>query len=140
VNQVRFLGTFDRAEAVENQGLAFFSSGQMLVEGLILELEDGPRGRAALFEVPGDGLEGSGLLCLYKHGAHWTPLVVDSEGALRPEWAPLVIDALPDAEPLPTPKGGANPEWTRAVRELGAAAAASGVPGQLQAAAYFRFC
>ncbi len=140
VNQVRFLGTFDRAEAIENQSLAFFSNGQMLVEGLILELEDGPRGRAALFELPGTGLEGSGLLCLYKHGPHWTPLVIDSEGTLRPEWAPLVIDALPDAEPLPTPKGGANPEWTRSVRELGAAAAASGVPGQLHAAAYFRFC
>ncbi|MBW2279418.1 MAG: DEAD/DEAH box helicase family protein [Deltaproteobacteria bacterium] len=139
VNEVRFLGTFDRQEAVENQSLAFFSSGQMLVEGLILELEDGHRGRAVLFDVPDTGLEGSGLLCIFKQGPSWTPVVVDAEGTLRPEWVEIVMASLDSAEPLETPRGGATPEWTQAVRELGAAAASGGAPGRPHAAAYFRF-
>src|SRR5262249_49433117 len=47
----RFLGTFDRGEAVEKEELEFFASGHPLVEGLFGELEDGSRGRVALVKL-----------------------------------------------------------------------------------------
>ena len=37
----RYLGTFDRAEAVVREELEYFASGHPLVEGLLAELEDG---------------------------------------------------------------------------------------------------
>lgn len=41
----RYLGTFDRDEAVTRDELDFFSNGHPLVEGLLAELEDADRGR-----------------------------------------------------------------------------------------------
>lgn len=41
----RFFGTFDRAEGVANDVVDFFANGHALVEGLLAELEDSPRGR-----------------------------------------------------------------------------------------------
>jgi len=55
----RFLGTFDRAEAVLREELEFFASGHPLVEGLLSELETVAR-RAALVELAGTGAAGSG--------------------------------------------------------------------------------
>ena len=137
-NEVRFLGTFDRDEAIQNQSLAFFASGQMLIEGLLLELEDGMRGRAALFELRNVGERGAGLLCVYKDGPAWAPVVVDARGRLRPEWAETVLDALPRAVPFQLPDRP-TPEWTQTIRDLGAIADAAGTPGRLSAAAFFRF-
>ena len=136
-SEVRFLGTFDREDAIQNQSLAFFASGQMLVEGLLLELEDGMRGRAALFELRGTGERGAGLLCVYKDGPRWAAVVVDARGRLRPEWADMVIDALPEAVQFQLPDSPTQ-EWTQTVRELGAIADGAGIPGRLNAAAFFR--
>ena len=44
----RWLGTFDRDEAVPKEDLDFFASGHALVEGIFRELEDGARGRVGL--------------------------------------------------------------------------------------------
>lgn len=48
----RFLGTFDRRTAIENEALDFFANGHPLVEGLIAELEDSPRGRVGAVRLP----------------------------------------------------------------------------------------
>src|SRR6185369_608155 len=47
----RRLGTFNREEAVERETLDFFATGHPLVEGILTELEEGTRGRVALFQV-----------------------------------------------------------------------------------------
>ena len=87
----RFLGTFSRVEAVEKEELDFFASGHPLVEGLLQELEDGPRGRVALLKLDGTGVEGAGLLFL--HGARdgFVASAIDLAGHLRPEWAELLV-------------------------------------------------
>ena len=104
-DEVRFLGTFDREEAIQNQSLAFFASGQMLVEGLMLELEDGARGRAVLLEISGSGHTGLGLLCVFRDGPgvgrRWrSTATVDSS----PRGATAVLEGLPSARPLRGPK------------------------------------
>ena len=48
----RFLGTFDREEAIENEALDFFANGHPFVEGLLAELEDSPRGRVGAVRLP----------------------------------------------------------------------------------------
>src|SRR5450830_1292354 len=47
----RWLGTFNRDEAVRKEDLDFFASGHALVEGLFRELEDGARGRTGLLLI-----------------------------------------------------------------------------------------
>ena len=51
-DESRWLGTFDREEALQKDELDFFASGHPLVEGLLLELEDGVRGRATMVSAP----------------------------------------------------------------------------------------
>lgn len=103
----RFLGTFDRAEAVAREELDFFASGHPLVEALFGELHDGPRGRVALLDVPGAGQPGLGLLAIgsvsgrppagavplvaHEPDGPLVALAVDLEGRPRPEWARVVL-------------------------------------------------
>lgn len=135
----RYLGTFDRLEAIRKDEVEFFASGHPLVEGLLLEMEDGPRGRASLFEIPGAGSEGVGLLCLYKDGPRWQGVVVDREGKLEPAWVEKVLQALPAAKPLEPGDLGIGDDWVAAVRALSARAECAGARGHLIAAALFRF-
>jgi ATP-dependent helicase HepA len=44
----RFLGTFDRDEAIDDVDIDFFANGHPLVEGLITELADSTRGRVGV--------------------------------------------------------------------------------------------
>ena len=88
----RFLGTFDRAEAVMRDELEYFASGHRLVEGLLLELEDGPRGRAALVELPGPGPAAFGFLALLAEDGRVRAEAVDTEGQSRPEWTRLLLE------------------------------------------------
>ena len=46
-----WVGTFDREEAVEDEGLDFFASGHPLVEGVFAYFEDSPLGRVARFTL-----------------------------------------------------------------------------------------
>jgi len=108
----RFLGTFDRAEAVTREELDYFASGHPLVEGLLAELEDGARGTVALLEMDGGGSGGFGLLALYQgegdeDEAGFRALAVDAQGRPRPEWAKRLT-----SPPLRTRR--VRPEtWTR---------------------------
>jgi len=135
-NEVRFLGTFDREEAIQNQSLAFFASGQMLVEGLMLELEDGARGRTALLEVPGTGRTGIGLLCVYRDGPAWSAVAVDRKGQLRPDWATAVLEGLPRARPLRAPAH--SERWSEEILALGEVVRRAGSGGRLDATVWFR--
>ena len=86
----RFLGTFDRAEAVTREDIDYFASGHPLVEGVLAELEDGPRGRAVLLEVDGGDETGFGLLALYqgeKAAGEFSASMVDAQGRPREDWA-----------------------------------------------------
>jgi ATP-dependent helicase HepA len=89
----RYLGTFDRAEAVVREELEFFASGHPLVEGLLAELEDGPRGRVALLELPGTGESGVMLFVLAGTGPLLHAEAVDAV-TLRPheDWARRVVE------------------------------------------------
>lgn len=82
----RWLGTFDRREAVRRETLDFFASGHPLVEGILMELEDGHRGEVTFLDVPGAGVEGAGILALVKEGAEFRTVAIDFEGNRRPEW------------------------------------------------------
>jgi len=102
----RFLGTFSRAEAVEKETLDYFAAGHPLVEGVLAELEDSPRGRVALLELATRGETGFGLLAFYKAGPSFTAVAVDSAGRERPEWAERLV-----RRPLRTRRVNAA-EWT----------------------------
>ena len=135
----RFLGTFDRAEAVANESLDYFASGHPLVEGILVELEEGRRGRTALLQVAGDG-EASGLLALYRSGPEVRIEAVDGRGRSRPELARRLIEGLAAEDHLPTERAEARrwvrqSSWKRSIERL---AAALGGDEKPQAVAAFR--
>ena len=138
--QARFAGTFSRTEAVEKEELDFFASGHPLVEGLLLELEDGPRGRAGVCDIPSAEASGGGLLCVYRLGAEWTAVVVDSQGKQRPELVQQVLDGLSEARPVEPEELGVDERWADAVRELGARADEAALENSaLELALFFRW-
>jgi ATP-dependent helicase HepA len=102
----RFLGTFDREEAVADESLEFFASGHPLIEGILAELEDGPRGRAALLQVEGKE-EAFGLLAIYRVGAGWKAFAVDNRGKQRPDLADVLT-----SKPL-RPQSFDTKKWVR---------------------------
>ncbi len=132
---VRYLGTFDREEAVTRDEVEFFASGHPLVEGLLLELEDGRRGRVALMELEGSGIDGAGLVGVFKAGADWWIEVVGADGELHPEWVEPLRAALPDARGVKVDKWGIGAGWAEGVRALGDLLPER---GELVAVAFFR--
>ena len=133
----RYLGTFDRLEALRHDELDFFASGHPLVEGLLLELEDGARGRATMFRCQAAGVEGTGLLCLLRAPAGVRYLVVDSRGKLRPEWLAPLLAALPGAAQADPDDLALATDLATTVRALGAIAEQSAGTAPLTAAALF---
>ena len=95
----RFLGSFDRAEAVMRDELEYFASGHPLVEGLLLELEDGSRGRAAFLELPGPGAAVFGFLALLVEDGRVRAEAVDTDGRSRPDWTRLLLERRRDLRP-----------------------------------------
>jgi ATP-dependent helicase HepA len=134
----RFLGTFSREEAVEDEQRDFFASGHALVEGVLAELEEGPRGRVALLQATGDE-DTFGLLAIYRRGATWEAVAVDAVGAQigrrRPDLAARFT--APDfvTEPVDARKWTSQAGWVKAVRRLAATLPADETP---QAIAAFR--
>ncbi len=130
----RFLGTFDREEAVADEQRDFFASGHALVEGVLAELEEGPRGRVGLLQAAGDE-DTFGLLAVYRRGAAWEAVAVDGQGRRRPELAARLT--APDfvTEPVDARKWTAQVGWVKAVRRLAAALPEGDTP---QAIAAFR--
>jgi ATP-dependent helicase HepA len=134
----RFLGTFDRAESVRREEIDFFASGHPLVEGLLLELEDGPRGRACVIDIPGKGREGAGLIVVGSGDAGWRTTVIDASGAPRPEWTATVLEGLTDARDANPADWGLAATWADQIRELSERLELG--DGAVGATAFFRFC
>jgi len=116
----RYLGTFDREEAVDDEQLDFFANGHPLVEGVLAELEDGPRGRVGLFQVEGEP-ETFGLLALYRRAEGYEAVAVDSTGKRRPDLAAWLTAADRRREPAPAARWTSQPGWAKTVRRLAAA-------------------
>ncbi len=128
-----FRGTFDREEAVADETLDFFASGHRLVEGILAELEEGPRGRVALFQVRGTE-EAFGLLALYKRGPDWEAVAVDAKGP-RADLAELLTSSGIEREHIEARKWTSQKGWSKVVRRLAEALPSGEMP---QAVAAFR--
>ena len=133
----RYLGTFDRVEALQHDELDFFASGHPLVEGLLLELEDGARGRATVFRCQAEGVEGTGLLCVFRMDSGVRYVVVDTRGKLRPEWQAPLLAALPSAAQADPDDLALPTDLATTVRALGAIAEESVGEAPLSAVALF---
>ena len=111
------LGTFSRARAVDEETLDFFSSGHPLVEGVLAELEEGPRGRVGLLQIPGDE-ETFGLLAIYRDAADWRAVAVDAKGQPRPDLATLLTAGEFETEPIEAKKWTSQASWKKAIRRM----------------------
>ena len=113
-----YVGSFDREEALEEEGLDFFASGHPLVEGIFAHFEESALGRVARFEVAIGQERGEGLLAVYKDGPVFEAVVIDSAGRARPDWAaafrqrPIRVRPVTD-EPIE------DRNWRAMVRRLG---------------------
>lgn len=116
----RWLGTFDREEAVERETLEFFATGHPLVEGVLAELEEGPRGRVALLQVPGDE-EVFGLLALYRRGPDFEVVAVDGKGKPRPDLAARLTRETLQPEPVDPKKWTGQASWGKVIQRMTAA-------------------
>jgi ATP-dependent helicase HepA len=97
----RFLGTFDRAEAVATESLEFFASGHPLVEAILGELADGKRGQVALLEFADCGFVGTGMIFIDRDGADFTLRAFDLDGIERPEWARYALQPEHRSQAVP---------------------------------------
>jgi ATP-dependent helicase HepA len=132
-----FVGTFDREEGVQRETLDFFASGHPLVEGVLAELEDGSRGRAAMFllEVEPGQAEDFGLIAFYKKGSAVERWAVDRGGRQRPEWLALLDRRPRNWRRAPARDWARQPGWEKALRRI-----AEGLPeGRPVALAAVRF-
>lgn len=134
----RFLGTFDREEALARDELDFFASGHPLVEGLLDELASGDRGRAAMAEVPGLPTGATGLLGLVAAPEGLRAVAVDTEGTSRPDWVSPLLAHLGRARPLSPRSLGLGRGFGDAVRALGARLLAVASGGRLESVLFFR--
>ena len=112
-----WVGTFDREEAVEDEGLDFFASGHSLVEGVFAYFEDSPLGRVARFTVEIDAQTGQGLVAIYKDGPRFDVVALDSDGASRPDWEAALRRRPLHARPVSGP-AEEDPAWQTAIRRL----------------------
>ncbi len=133
-SDARYLGTFDRAEAVDKEEFEFFASGHPLIEGLMLELEDGNRGRAAAVSLE-DARLGEGLLCIYKRNALFEARAVNPRGPMDVE---RVLEAFESSKRIPREKLQEDELWSDRIRLLAKVLDDTDPAGELVAAAYFR--
>jgi hypothetical protein len=112
-----FLGTFDRAEAVEDEMLDFFATGHPLVEGVLAHLEDAATGRVAVLHLQAGQERGFGLLAIYKDGPTFEAVVVDEDGHLRPAWAVAATRRPLRTRRVP-PELAKQKEWRARIRKL----------------------
>ena len=122
----KFLGTFDREEAVANEGLDYFASGHPLVEGILAELEDGRRGRVAMIRARGDE-EVFGILALYKDGESVgeggdavavNAVAVDARGKVRPDVAQLLTSNQLKLESADAKSWAKRNGWLQGIRKI----------------------
>lgn len=123
----RFLGTFDRREAVDDEGLEFFAAGHPLVEGVLAELEEGPRGRASLLQVKGE-TEAFGLLAVYSAPPDFVAVAVDNRGQPRPDLAEFLTERQLAPEKFSARKWTSQPSWRQGVLRMAKALPADIIP------------
>jgi ATP-dependent helicase HepA len=114
-----YVGTFDREEAVENETIDFFASGHPLVEGIFAHFEDSSLGRVTRFEVEIGQEQSEGLIAIYKDGAGFDIVALDSAGRARQDWAAAVRERPLRARHM-APDAEGKRDWTTIVRRLGA--------------------
>ncbi|HEY0512214.1 MAG TPA: SNF2-related protein [Thermoanaerobaculia bacterium] len=132
-----FLGTFSRERAVDEETLDFFSSGHPLVEGILVELEEGPRGQVTLFQIAGEE-ETFGLLAVFReagNAADWRAVAVDAKGQPRPDLARRLTSEPLQTEPIEAKKWTSQASWKKAIRRMAEALPKGEKP---QAVAAFR--
>ena len=112
-----FVGSFDREYSVEDENIDFFASGHALVEGLLAHFEEDPKGRVARLEVEIPGLEGAGLIAIYKDGPQFEADALDLDGRRRPDWADA-FRRRPLAALRMTPEDAATHDWPALVNRL----------------------
>ena len=117
-----FVGTFERARAVEDEGHDYFAAGHPLVEGLLAHLDEQPTGRVAAFSVDvGAGAERSlGLLVIYEEGRTLEVVAIDARGRRRPHWAAAIREGSANLAPLPE-AALRDPGWAATIRQMAAA-------------------
>jgi len=114
-----FLGTFDRAQAVKDEGIDFFASGHPLVEGILAWLEDAEMGRVGLLHIRGEGTaEEFGLVGIYKDKGEIEAVAIDVAGRTRPEWAAVVLQRPLKSRRIKTEAWTGRPEWPMLIRNL----------------------
>jgi len=113
----RWLGTFDREEAVAYEALDFFASGHPLVEAVLEEVIDGARGRVALQEIPGSPFEGEGVVFVESKGAEFHAKAFDLEGREHLEWIEPVVQPRGVTREIPAGLWRI-PRWEERVRAL----------------------
>jgi ATP-dependent helicase HepA len=133
----RWLGTFNREEAVTRETLDFFATGHPLVEGVLTELEEGRRGRVALLQIPEEVGEGEvfGLLAIYKRGPGFEAVAIDAQGRPRPEIAARLTAQALQPELVDAKKWTGQKGWAPTIRRLATALPEGEEP---QAVAAFR--
>ncbi len=124
-----FLGTFDRDEAVRDEGIDFFASGHPLVEGVLAWLDESDLGRVGLLDVRGEaGQEAFGVLAVYRDAGQVVGVALDPAGRERPEWAARLL-----ARPLRSRRVRAETwtgraEWPKLVRAVARRLDGRGIP------------
>ena len=113
----RWLGTFDREEAVAEEALDFFASGHPLVEAVLEEVLDGGRGQVALQEIPGSEFEGQGVIFVESKGPEFQAKAFDLEGRERPEWIGPALRPRGITREIP-PGMWRVPQWEERIRAL----------------------
>jgi ATP-dependent helicase HepA len=88
----RWLGTFDRATAVERETIDFFAAGHPLVEGVLGELADTGVGQVAVMTTVGAGLSAEGfVLAVRLESGDIAVHLCDEAGNEHPEWEPFLF-------------------------------------------------
>ncbi len=144
----RWLGTFDRDEAVEKEELDFFASGHALVEGVFRELEDGPRGRVALLSLEKSGFSSAGLLFALRRGTAAEFVAASLDGHEQPAWADLILARRTELRGIRpedwtallarASRSGRTPDWAGLVRRVAKKVLATRPGRRVEAVAAFR--
>ena len=111
-----FIGTFDRADAVENETRDFFASGHPLVEGVFAHIEESSLGRVTRCQIAVGGQREEGLIAIYKDGRGYDIRALDSAGHDRADW----VDVMRRRPLTLEPTDGDDRAWTALARTLAA--------------------
>ena len=131
----RWLGTFDRAEAVTRESVEFFATGHPLVEGVLGELADGNRGRVALLRLPDSERDEVGVIAVTKDGPNFHRHAWDLDGNPQPDWIRLAFETRRKLVEVPGPLWDV-PDWSARILDLFAKLK---IDGELVAIAGVRF-